>query len=102
MMRKILMSVLFGTCATLTLSSHVNAEWQKDIGTLRVGLVTGENISQNLNYAEPFKLALQDALGINVELYPAKDYASLVTAHTEGRVEYAILSASAYAATHVN
>lgn len=78
-----------------------HADWRQDIGTLRIGVVVDSNNSLLIVQAEPFKLAIQEALNIPVEIFAARDYPSLVRAHSDGRVEYAILSASAYAAVHV-
>lgn len=79
-----------------------NADWQQEVGTLRVGVVADSSNARSVIQAEPFKLAIQEALNIPVEIFAARDYPSLVRAHSDGRVEYAILSASAFAAVHVN
>lgn len=78
------------------------ADWRQDIGTLRIGVVAESSDSRVVIQAEPFKLAIQEALNLPVEIFVARDYLSLVRAHSDGRVEYAILSASAFAAVHVN
>lgn len=78
------------------------ADWRQDVGTLRVGVVAESSNARSVVQAEPFKLAIQEALNLPVEIFAARDYPSLVRAHSDGRVEYAILSASAFAAVHVN
>lgn len=77
------------------------ADWRQDVGTLRIGVVADSNNALLIVQAEPFRLAIQEALNIPVEIFAARDYPSLVRAHSDGRVEYAILSASAYAAVYV-
>lgn len=96
-MRKIII-----VCVSWFLSyALAHADWRQDIGTLRIGVVADSSNSLLIIQAEPFKLAIQEALNLPVEIFAARDYPSLVRAHSDGRVEYAILSASAYAAVHV-
>lgn len=78
-----------------------HADWRQDVGTLRIGVVTDSNNSRLIVQAEPFRLAIQEALNLPVEIFAARNFSSLVRAHSEGRVEYAILSASAYGAAYM-
>jgi phosphonate transport system substrate-binding protein len=82
--------------------SPARADWRDDLGTLRIGIVSGYDGGTAVNSAEPFRLAVQEALGIPVEFYPAPDITALATAQSEGRVEYAIMPASGYAAAWAN
>lgn len=77
------------------------ADWRTDLGVFRVGIVVGEDVAGNLARVELFRLALSDALGMNVEIFPARNTSSLIEAHRGSRIEYAIYSASAYAATWI-
>ncbi|PCI02773.1 MAG: hypothetical protein COB78_12370 [Hyphomicrobiales bacterium] len=77
------------------------ADWRTDLGVFRVGIVVGEDVAGNLARVEPFRLALAEALGMNVEIFPARNMSSLIEAHRGSRIEYAIYSASAYAATWI-
>lgn len=92
--------ILILVTAYLFLSVNAFAEWREELGTLRIGILAGDDVSRATAVVEPFRLAIQERLNIDVEIYPARDYASLVQAHTTGRVEYAVLSATAYAASH--
>lgn len=73
------------------------ADWREDIGELRIGVVTGFGFQAKVAELEPFRLTIQDELNIPVEIYPARDLPDLIRAHTEGRVEYAVLSSLAFA-----
>ncbi|MFK5979589.1 MAG: PhnD/SsuA/transferrin family substrate-binding protein [Rhizobiaceae bacterium] len=77
------------------------ADWRTDLGVFRVGIVVGEDVAGNLARVEPFRLALAEALGMKVEIFPARNMSSLIEAHRGSRIEYAIYSASAYAATWI-
>ncbi|MBL4890883.1 MAG: PhnD/SsuA/transferrin family substrate-binding protein [Rhizobiaceae bacterium] len=77
------------------------ADWRTDLGVFRVGIVVGEDVAGNLARVELFRLALSEALGMNVEIFPARNMSSLIEAHRGSRIEYAIYSASAYAATWI-
>lgn len=81
--------------------TFAQADWRQDIGTLRIGIVAGGNVSHTVVQAEPFRLAVQEALNVPVEIFGARDFPALIRAHSDGRVEYAVLSATAYAAVHV-
>lgn len=81
----------------LILTTSAAADWRDDLGSFRIGIVTGPNSSHTMSNVEPFRLAVQESLGINTEILPVRDLKTLITTHAEGRVEYAIYPASAYA-----
>lgn len=78
------------------------ADWRKDIGTFRVGVVAKGNLDDTYAKIEPFRLAIAEALGLNVEIFIARNYRTLINAHVAARIEYAIYSASAYASAWKN
>lgn len=82
------------------LAFAANADWREELGTLRIGILAGDDVSRSIAFVEPFRLAIQEKLNVDVEIYGARDYPTLVQAHTTGRVEYAVLSATAYAASY--
>ena len=73
------------------------ADWRKDIGIFRVGIITTEQSIEALDRLEPFKLALSEALNMEVEFFRAKNALVLMDALADERIEYAIFSASGYA-----
>ncbi|MGB7335221.1 MAG: phosphate/phosphite/phosphonate ABC transporter substrate-binding protein [Salaquimonas sp.] len=73
------------------------ADWKDELGAFRVGIVGGSDPATLLAKVEPFRLALEEKLEVPVSFLPTPDLRSLILAHAEGRNEYAILSASAYA-----
>jgi phosphonate transport system substrate-binding protein len=73
------------------------ADWRSDIGVFRVGIVTGDATSQVTDAAEPFRLALVEALEMEVEFFRGRTPQALINALKADRIEYAVLSASSYA-----
>ncbi len=73
------------------------ADWRETIGSFRVGFVAAGNPTEATARLEPFRLALAEGLGLDVELFAGRDYATLVDALVQSRIEYAILSATAHA-----
>ena len=75
----------------------IAADWRDSLSAFRVGIVAEGDLDASISRAEPFRLALEEGLGIAVEIFAAKDLASLVDAAARSRIEYAVLSASALA-----
>ena len=90
---RFLQILLFATIA----ATPAKADWRQDIGTFRIGIVAGDDVQGTYARVEPFRLALAEALGLNVEIFAAKNYRILINAHVAARIEYAIYSATAYA-----
>ena len=77
------------------------ADWREDIGVFRIGIVTGGDIAGTLARSEPFRLAVSEALEMDVEFFPASSSKVLIDALVADRIEYAALSASGYALASV-
>ena len=96
-MRIIIKSILFLVIAVSgSVVAHGQTDWRSEIGVFRVGLQTGDQRSIALARAEPFRIALEEALEMEVEFYPGRNTQSLIDALQSDRIEYAILSSSAY------
>ncbi|MEM7068822.1 MAG: PhnD/SsuA/transferrin family substrate-binding protein [Pseudomonadota bacterium] len=89
-------------CSLFTISVHnAWADWREDIGVFRIGVVVPTNIPGNLARMEPFRLAISEALEMDVEFFPASNGISVIDALATERIEYAIISASGYALASV-
>ena len=77
------------------------ADWRARIGTFRVGLVARGGARDTVLRTRSFAEALEKALGVPVEIFAAADLRALVDAQLAGRVDYAVLPATAYAAAWV-
>lgn len=78
-----------------------DASWRQKLGTFRVGIVAAGRPVLETRRVQPFREALQGALGIPVEVFAAGDYNALIEAHRGSRIEYAVYSASAFSAAWV-
>lgn len=91
-----LLGGLFAAALALSAGSAL-AEWRDDMKVLRVGVLGGSDAAYRLATLEPFRVYLQDKVGIPVEIVPAASYDALITAQAEDRIDYAVYSATAYA-----
>ncbi len=78
-------------------TADARADWRQDVDTFRIGIVGGEDVASAAARMEPFRLAVAEALGVNVEIFAASTAAALIDAHASARVDYAVYSATAYA-----
>ncbi|ESY74291.1 phosphate/phosphite/phosphonate ABC transporter substrate-binding protein [Mesorhizobium sp. M0051] len=97
------MSVALKATAALMLvqatlwSNPAHADWRDDIGTFRIGIVAEPGAGNTVPGLAVLTDAYTKALGMKVEFVVARDYAALIEAQANARIEYAIYSATAYA-----
>ena len=97
------MSVALKASAALILvqavvcSNPAHADWRDDIGTFRIGIVAEPGAGNTVPGLVVLTDAYTKALGMKVEFVVARDYAALIEAQANARIEYAIYSATAYA-----
>jgi len=78
------------------------ANWREETGTFRIGFIATRAMVSSVADVEPFRLAVEEKLGLPVEMLPMRDLSRLAGAHVDGRIEYAIYPATTYAAAWVN
>lgn len=78
-------------------SNSAHADWRDDIGTFRIGIVAEPGAGNTVPGLARLTDAYTKALGMKVEIVVARDYAALIEAQANARIEYAIYSATAYA-----
>src|SRR5690606_15626025 len=87
-----------GLAALAVLACHpAEAGWREDLGTFRIGVVAAPGAGNAIPGLTLLTDAYSRALGMTVQVMVARDYAALIEAQAERRVDYAIYSASAYA-----
>ena len=96
MMLKARLLIITMALQTMALSSAL-AEWRKELGTFRIGLIEAQAKPFSPEDLNRLKSAMSGALGIPVEIFRARDFPSLIDAHVSSRIEYAIYSSAAYA-----
>lgn len=78
-----------------------NADWREEIGVFRIGMVIDAPVAIELARIEPFRLALVEAIGMEVEFFTTSSARPLLDALAGDRIEYALLSASGHALASV-
>jgi phosphonate transport system substrate-binding protein len=81
----------------VTSITAAGADWREEVKVLRIGFLAGANPSYRTTQMEPFRIYLQEKLGIPVELIPAGSYDALIEAQAGARIQYAIYSATSFA-----
>lgn len=74
------------------------SNWRQSQKSLRIGVLSPGGVERAQAVLRPFQIHMQRALGLPVELVPTRNMRMLIDAIVNARVDYAPLSASAYAA----
>ncbi|AZO51943.1 MAG: phosphonate ABC transporter substrate-binding protein [Mesorhizobium sp.] len=74
-----------------------SADWRDDIGTFRIGIVAEPGGGNTVPGLALLTDAYTKALGMKAEFVVARDYQALIEAQVDGRIQYAVYSAIAYA-----
>ncbi|MGX9142144.1 phosphate/phosphite/phosphonate ABC transporter substrate-binding protein [Mesorhizobium sp. 128a] len=85
------------TVALLALPHAAHADWRDQIGTFRIGIVAEPGAGNTVPGLALLTDAYGKALGMKVEFVVAHDYAALIEAQANARIQYAVYSATAYA-----
>ena len=86
-----------GFAALAALTCPAAADWRKDLGTFRIGMVAEPGAGNTVPGLALLTDAYSAALGMPVKVFVARDYAALIDAQIDRRVDYAVYSATAYA-----
>ena len=78
-----------------------NADWREEVTVFRIGLLGGENEADRLREYSCQQEYLSERLGIEVELFPASDYAGVMQGLLAGQLEYAGLGSSGFAGIYL-
>lgn len=93
-----LAAVLAGAAAiTSSVAYAQDADWREDVPVFRIGLLGGENEADRLRQHACQEAYLEERLGVDVELFPASDYAGVLQGLLAGQLEFAGLGSSGYA-----
>lgn len=102
MINKIACGMLAATVAVVSMAPVAFAQdWKSELPVFRVGLLGGENEADRLRKNECMVEQLGEALGVEVELFPASDYAGVMQGLLAGQLDAASLGASGYAGIYL-
>lgn len=88
---------LLATATALTAVPAMAQDWREEVPVFRIGLLGGENESDRLRQHACQEAYLEERLGVDVELFPASDYAGVLQGLLAGQLEFAGLGSSGYA-----
>ena len=93
-----LAALLISVSLSATCAGAARADWRKELGTFRIGISATD--AKSLSPAETDRLTAgySEALGLPVEVVVLRDYPALIDAQVSSRIEYAIYTASSFAA----
>jgi phosphonate transport system substrate-binding protein len=76
-------------------------DWAKELPTVRMGLLGGENDADRLARVDGYKKLLEDTFKVEIKLLVAADYAGVIQAFAAKQVDVAYMSPAAYAAAWI-
>jgi phosphonate transport system substrate-binding protein len=91
-------AILISMAVSVIWTEAARADWRKDLGAFRIGISASD--AKSLSTAETNRLTAgySAALGMPVEMVILRDYPALIDAQVSSRIEYAIYTASSFAA----
>ena len=90
-------AALLAGATALTAVPALAQDWREDVPVFRIGLLGGENEADRLRQHACQEAYLEERLGVDVELFPASDYAGVLQGLLAGQLEFAGLGSSGYA-----
>jgi phosphonate transport system substrate-binding protein len=85
----------------LTSTAAIAQDWREDVPVFRIGLLGGENEADRLREHACQEAYLEERLGVDVELFPASDYAGVMQGLLAGQLEFAGLGSAGYAGIYL-
>jgi len=100
-MFKTSMAALIMGATALTTTAALAQDWRDEVPVFRIGLLGGENEADRLRDHACQEEYLEERLGVDVELFPASDYAGVMQGLLAGQLEFAGLGSAGYAGIHL-
>jgi phosphonate transport system substrate-binding protein len=95
------MRFLTTTALVALLATPALAEgWKDDYQVIKFGILSGENEKDRLMRNEPLRVYLEEALGVEVEIFTAGNYDGVIQAIAANQIEVARFGSSSYAAAY--
>jgi phosphonate transport system substrate-binding protein len=100
-MTKISLTALIMGATALTSTAAVAQDWRDEVPVFRIGLLGGENEADRLRDHACQEAYLEERLGVDVQLFPASDYAGVMQGLLAGQLEFAGLGSAGYAGIYL-
>ncbi len=98
---KLLAYVLIFFVFTNASVANEKENWRNKVKSLNIGLLGGENEADRLKNYECWRSYLEEELDIEVNFFPASDYAGVIHGLLGGFLDYASMGPSGYAAIYL-
>jgi len=100
MFKTTLSAFIMGATA-LSSTAAFAQDWRDEVPVFRIGLLGGENEADRLREHACQEAYLEERLGVDVQLFPASDYAGVMQGLLAGQLEFAGLGAAGYAGIYL-
>lgn len=106
MIRSILLAVITllysQACLAANDPQRVETDWRHELSVFRVGVAKPALSGKSEKSLRPFSQALQEALGMPVQIIFANDQKNLLQKFLSGEIDYAVFSATAFSSAWAN
>jgi len=100
MLKTSFFALVMGASALVS-TAALAQDWRSEVPVFRIGLLGGENEADRLRDNACLDAYLEERLGVDVELFPAADYAGVMQGLLAGQLEFAGLGSASYAGIYL-
>jgi len=100
MLKTSFFALVMGASALVS-TAALAQDWRDEVPVFRIGLLGGENEADRLRDNACLDAYLEERLGVDVELFPAADYAGVMQGLLAGQLEFAGLGSASYAGIYL-
>jgi len=100
MLKTSFFALVMGASALVS-TAALEQDWRDEVPVFRIGLLGGENEADRLRDNACLDAYLEERLGVDVELFPAADYAGVMQGLLAGQLEFAGLGSASYAGIYL-
>ncbi|MDG4650143.1 phosphonate ABC transporter substrate-binding protein [Roseibacterium sp. SDUM158017] len=100
MIRQTFLALAMGATA-LSSTAAIAQDWRDEVPVFRIGILGGENEADRLREHSCQEAYLEERLGVDVQLFPASDYAGVMQGLLAGQLEFAGLGSAGYAGIYL-
>lgn len=100
-MLRTLLTTLSAAAIAVAATAPAFADWREEVPVIRIGIIGGENEADRLKRLSCLETKMNDQFGVQVEFYPATDYAGVMQGLLAGQLEMAGLGPVGYAGIYL-
>jgi phosphonate transport system substrate-binding protein len=100
-MLRTLLTTLSAVAIAVAAAAPAFADWRDEVPVIRIGIIGGENEADRLKRLSCLETKMNELFGVEVEFYPATDYAGVMQGLLAGQLEMAGLGPVGYAGIYL-